>query len=192
MIEERRFYPASAGTVRLISRADGSKVIRGYGSVFWDPMDGGTQYQLYSDLLERVMPGAFDRALREGHDVRGLFNHDENCVLGRTASGTMKLSVDRRGLVYEIVPGDTSIARDVCAHLQRGDVSGSSFGFAITKQMFAMQDGMEIREIHDVQLYDTGPVTWPAYQSSTAEMTVSGSPTRAWFLPKPGAAPSFQ
>jgi HK97 family phage prohead protease len=67
-----------------------------YGAVFFDPDDSGTEYEMYDDVFERIMPGAFDKALRED-DVRGTFNHDSSCLLGRTASGTMRLSVDRRG-----------------------------------------------------------------------------------------------
>ena len=76
--------------------------ITGVGAVFFDPRDAGTEFELYEDVRERIMPGAFDRCLRQRQDVRGLFNHDPNCLLGRTAAGTMNLSVDKRGLVVEI------------------------------------------------------------------------------------------
>jgi HK97 family phage prohead protease len=46
---------------------------------------------------EVVRPGAFDAAVGRD-DVRALFNHDPNYVLGRTLAGTMTLSVDAKGL----------------------------------------------------------------------------------------------
>ena len=75
--------------------------ITGYAAVFYDGTPN-TEYELCDGLRERIMPGAFDRAMSEGHDVRGLFNHDANMLLGRTTSGTCRLSVDSRGLKYDI------------------------------------------------------------------------------------------
>jgi len=175
---ERRFLPAGHCPVKLQARASDDPSgdlgeILGYGAVFWDgDPQGGTQYQLYSDLCERIMPTAFDRALREGQDVLGLFNHNADLVLGRTSAGTMKCSVDKKGLAYAIDCADTSIARDVCQHLTRGDVNGSSFGFRVVREMYVAggDNAEDVREIHDVDLYDIGPVTFPAYSATTAEV----------------------
>ena len=41
---------------------------------------------------ERIAPGAFDRSIREAHDVKCLLNHDPSKVLGRTTSRTLQLS----------------------------------------------------------------------------------------------------
>lgn len=149
-------------------RADGEKrKIIGYGAVFYDG-SRGTEYWLWDDMVERIMPGAFDRALRED-DVRGLFNHDSNMVLGRTSAGTMRLSSDATGLRYEIDPGDTQVGRDVLQHVSRGDVSGSSFSFIPTKTTWRENDDILVREIEEVKLYDVGPVTFPAYEGTTAD-----------------------
>ncbi len=166
---ERRFR---AGTVTLEKRADGKSAISGYGAVFYDGSEG-SEYKLASDFVERIMPGAFDKAIKERHDVRGLFNHDPNQILGRTQAGTMTLSVDGRGLQYEIDPGDTSVAKDVSEHLRRKDVTGSSFSFSISEENWIKKDlgegrTMWIREIRSVDLYDVGPVTFPAYTGTTA------------------------
>jgi HK97 family phage prohead protease len=162
--------------VTLEQRADGQPpAIVGYGSVFYDPADPGTEYDLRSSwggFVERIMPGAFDRAIRED-DVRALFNHDANHVLGRTP-GTLKLSADSKGLRYEISPPDTQTGRDVTASIQRGDISGSSFSFSVEEESWhETRDATTgqttvIREIRAVRLYDVGPVTFPAYQSATA------------------------
>lgn len=168
---ERRFLSTNVSDVRATKRADGKPIFAGYGAVFYDGTPE-TEYKLWDDMVERIMPGAFDRAISEQHDVRGLFNHDPNHVLGRTKSGTMKLSIDAKGLAYEIEPGDTSVSRDVQVHLDRGDVSGSSFSFVPTEASWIEQtkDGktMWIREVRSVDLYDVGPVTFPAYESTTA------------------------
>lgn len=171
---ERRFLSFASAPVRLEKRADNEppKIV-GYGAVFFDPNDPGSEYSFAGwscDYREHIMPGCFDRAIRED-DVRGLFNHDANCLLGRTAAGTMKLSVDKRGLLYEITPPDTQTGRDVQESIRRGDLSGSSFAFIPTDTSFReiKEDNRDvvIREINAVQLFDVGPVVYPAYESST-------------------------
>lgn len=140
--------------------------IEGYAAVFWNDQPT-TQYMLYDDLAERIMPGCFDRAIRED-DVRALFNHDPNQLLGRTAAGTLRLSVDRTGLAYSIDPPDTDVGQNVTRLLARGDLSGSSFSFIPTETVYREQDDLLIREIHQVRLFDAGPVTYPAYEATTS------------------------
>lgn len=143
--------------------------IRGYGAVFYNPEVPGSEYKLFDDMVERIMPGAFDRALQED-DVRSLFNHDPNYLLGRNKSGTLRLSVDAVGLLYEVDP--PASRADVVDSVQRGDVDGSSFMFEITDVAWREEARDEktliIREIRDVQLWEVGPVVFPAYEASTA------------------------
>src|SRR5262245_48535456 len=94
--------------------------IVGYAATFYKADDPRTQFQQYEDLVERILPGAFDRALRED-DVRGLFNHEVGFVLGRVSSGTLKLSADSTGLHYEIKTPPTQQARDLLELIKRGD-----------------------------------------------------------------------
>lgn len=175
MNTQRRFIDAAAAQVRM---AEGEKPkIYGYASVFYNGQ-AGTEYDIYGDgyLYERIMPGAFDRAIRED-DVRGLFNHDAARVLGRKASGTLQLSVDATGLMYEIDPPNTATAQEVIELLRRGDVSGSSFAFQVTdSNPVRKEGGRRIIEITGVRLFDVGPVTYPAYTaaSSTVRADVSG------------------
>ena len=168
---ERRSITA-AGPVRVKTREDGKgKTIGGYGAVFYNASDPGTQYQLWQDVFERIMPGAFDRAIRED-DVRSLFNHDCNIVLGRASAGTLKLSIDSRGLLYEASPADTQLLRDqVLSPIERGEVTGSSFMFVplATAWIEEVVDGrtLYIRELRECQLWELGPVVFPAYEGTT-------------------------
>jgi len=157
--------------------------ICGYAAVYFDPADKGTQYELYDDLSERIMPGAFDRALREGQDILCLWNHNPDFLLGRTGSGTTRCYVDKRGLAYQTTLNDTTTARDVLAHIKRGDCDGSSFAFRVIKQAFidGQGDGPDIREIYDVDLLDVSPCASPAYKSTSAK---SGNSPRSKFKHK--------
>lgn len=158
--------------VRLVKRQDAddeaANMLTGYAAVFYDGTSA-TEFELYDDMVERIMPGAFDAVLAAGEDVRGLFNHDPDHMLGRTAAGTMVLRTDNKGLMYAIELGDTSIAKDVAEHVKRGDVDGSSFAFRVRGQRFETKDGIDIREITEVgPLFDVGPVTFPAYKATEA------------------------
>lgn len=163
MNRELRSY---SGEIRAEQRGDVTHIV-GYGSVFdvlSEPMWG---------FREIIRQGAFDEVLAD--DVRGLFNHDVNFVLGRTAAATMTLSVDARGLHYDIIAPETPTIRDlVLAPMQRGDISQSSFAFRVAPggdNWYEDDDGVIIREINKVgRLYDVSPVTYPAYQAADSSV----------------------
>jgi HK97 family phage prohead protease len=166
---ERR---SSRRPLQLMRAADGTPTaISGYAAVFHRADDPGTEYQLWDDMVERIMPGAFDSVARE--DVAGLFNHDPSQLLASTWAGTMELDQDGVGLRYRI-PVDMNHPkhRDLVPMLERGDLAGSSFSFQVAKggQRFVEQeDGRLVREITRVSpLFDVGPVTFPAYTATTA------------------------
>lgn len=176
---ERRFVAEERATIKIERREDGKRVIAGYGAVFYRENDPGTEYVLWQDAKERIMPGAFDRALKDKDDARGLFNHDPDNLLGRVSAGTMKLSVDKVGLRYEIQVDETDADHmRVVAKIERGDLTGSSFAFYVQKQTWRenkVDDRTEeIREIESVELFDTGPVTYPAYEATTTGLRAEG------------------
>src|SRR5260370_2421470 len=84
----------------------------------------------------------------------------------------MRLNVDKRGLRYEIDLPDTMAGRDVATSIEREDLTGSSFSFRVIQQKFSMGDvdgdDDDVRELHDVDVYDLGPVTFPAYEATSA------------------------
>lgn len=168
---ERRMTKAGA-RVEVRAAKEGPGIVVGHAAVYYDPADEGTRYMLWSDVEERVARGAFDRALRDRQDVRALFNHSPDYVLGRTTAGTCRLTSDDVGLRYEADAPDTQAGRDVVTLVRRGDVTGSSFGFAVRKDTVTreVRDGRAyyIRTIEDVDLFDVSPVTFPAYEATDA------------------------
>ncbi|MCC6123400.1 MAG: HK97 family phage prohead protease [Pirellulales bacterium] len=164
---------ATAAPAPTYSRnADGGvKRITGYGAVFYDPKIAGTEFELCPGVFERIAPLAFHGVLRDSQDVRGLFNHNPDWVLGRTGAGTMRLAVDSRGLRYEIdIDSDDAVAGHIARAVERGDIDGSSFSFTIESDTWAYDPARkaDIRIIQSVEkLFDTGPVTYPAYRATT-------------------------
>lgn len=124
---------------------------------------------LCGDFVKSSSRGAFDDVLND--DVRGLFNHDPNFILGRSSAGTLSLSVDERGLRYDIVAPDTPTICDlVLSPMLRGDINQSSFAFRVARDgesWYEDDEGIVIREITRIsRLYDVSPVTYPAYQDA--------------------------
>jgi HK97 family phage prohead protease len=153
--------------VELRADGDGPPRIVGYAAKYYRADDPTTEYRLFGNAVERIAPGAFDDAIK-GDDIRGLFNHNADHLLGRTKSGTLKVSSDDVGLRYEIQPADTNVYRDVVEHLKRGDVDGSSFQFSTVSDEWRMDGDMEVRTLKKVKLYDVGPVVFPAYEAATS------------------------
>lgn len=146
---------------------DATATIAGYAAVFnQETIIGGGSW----GFREQIHPDAFDEAVKTD-DVRALFNHDPNYLLGRTENGTLRLRVDKKGLRYEVDLPDTAQARDVKTLIARGDVSGSSFGFTVEADEWdereVKQGKLPLRTITKASLYDVSPVTYPAYPQTS-------------------------
>lgn len=133
--------------------------LAGYAALFDTPAAVGT-------FEERIATGAFTATLGRD-DVRALFNHDPNLVLGRTSNGTLQLQEDSRGLRYEVTLPDTTWARDLWASVQRGDITQSSFAFAVEDEDWKRDRRPPQRILTAVRLFDVSPVTYPAYAQTT-------------------------
>lgn len=139
--------------------------VEGYAAVFDAPYDMG-------GWSESVARGAFRKTLQEA-DVRCLFNHEPDHVLGRNKSGTLELANDSRGLHYRCTLPDTAFARDLYTLIERGDISQSSFAFATIKDTWTQdggRDGVPLRTLRECRLYDVSIVTFPANEATTVDV----------------------
>ena len=144
---------------------DDKATVVGYGAVF------NSQSNDLGGFREFIAPGAFDGRLED--DVRFLVNHDANLILARTTNGTLRLSVDEKGLRYEADLPNTSTARDLMELLKNGTISQSSFAFTVEEDSWEVKDGMNIRTIDKVsQLYDVSSVTYPAYNDASSSVAL--------------------
>lgn len=152
------------GDVQFRAEGDTGLIAYGYAAKF------NVNSSNLGGFVERVAPGAFTKTLQEA-DIRALFNHDQSLLLGRNRAGTLRLQEDEVGLAYEIDLPDTSLGRDVATHLERGDLTGSSFGFRVIDDEWGETDsGFPMRTLKQVALRDVGPVVFPAYSDSESAL----------------------
>lgn len=161
--QERRCFPVEELRVH---DEDGGPRIQGYAALF------NSRSENLGGFHEIIKPGAFTKTLNDGADVRALWNHDPNFVLGRTKSGTLKLEQDARGLRVDITPPDTQWAKDHVETIRRGDVSQMSFGFRVIDDNWRNDEesALQVRELREVSLFDVSPVTYPAYPQTTVDI----------------------
>ncbi|MEC0282320.1 HK97 family phage prohead protease [Terribacillus saccharophilus] len=144
-----------------------SVVIEGYAAVFNSPTMIGDYFE------EVIMPGAFAKAITSNNDVRALFNHDWNHVLGRTKSGTLRLYEDERGLKFEVDLPNSSFAKDFAESLDRGDIDQCSFGFYPTGEEWDYAAEPAKRKLHDLELFEVSVVSIPAYEDTEVSLVRS-------------------
>jgi HK97 family phage prohead protease len=114
---------------------------------------------------EKIASGAFTDAIKG--DIRALVDHDPGRVIGRTKSGTLRLAEDGVGLRVEIDVPDTTDGNDLWVLVERGDISGMSFGFRVTKETWDETGDTPIRTIEKLELHEVSAVAWPAYEDTT-------------------------
>lgn len=147
--------------------ADGMH-LTGYAARFNEPSEP-------LPFTERIAPGAFKRSLRSRNDIKLLWNHDSSMVLGSTRAGTLTLSEDEQGLKVDAILPDTTAGRDARVLIQRGDVTGFSFGFTVPKGGDTWnEDGTE-RTLKSVRLMEVSTgVAFPAYPTTNGTAQVRG------------------
>ena len=102
------------------------KALSGYAAVFNSEADLG-------DFVEVIRHGAFAKTLVSGTNIRALWQHNGDALLGTTKGGSLQLCEDAHGLRFDLALPDTSHGRDLAVLVDRGDVSGCSFGFRVAE-----------------------------------------------------------
>lgn len=154
--------------IEVRAKDDGTITVEGYAAVY-------NQETVIAGLFREVIrPGAFRSALERGDDVTLNINHNDNFLLARTKSGTLRLSEDAKGLFIrsELDATDPDVARLV-PKMKRGDLSEMSFAFSIPEggqEWTDGADGMDVREIRDVMLHDVSVVATPAYGGTSVAL----------------------
>ena len=195
---ERRclaFDECPEAELTIETRANGTQVLTGYAAVynrFSLPLrEGGSQFR------EIILPGAFDKVLnrqRGKSDVVALLNHNPDLILGRSASGTLELSSDDKGLRYTVIPPDTQVGRDTMELVRRRDLKGSSFAFSLEPgkgDKWTSDEQGAVREVREVSsLVDVSVVLTPAYPASS--VTVAQRSYESWLASQATEEPAGQ
>ena len=166
MKQEHRTF---TGTV--IARAEGNAMPTEIGGIA-AVINSVTDLGYFEEVIET---GAFDYALSKEYDIRCLFNHEAELILGRTKANTCKVFVNADGnLEYTWVPDyENPTHVSVVRSIMRGDITQSSFAFTIKEQKWSDSSKygtMGRRTIMVIEdLYDVSPVTYPAYVDTEAD-----------------------
>ena len=154
---EHRTAPITG--LELRAKDKGLPTILGHAALF----DVRSTYLM--GFYEEVERGAFTESVATG-DIRALYQHNTEKVLGRTKSGTLSLWEDDQGLAFELNPPDNSIGRDAVVSIERGDVDQMSFGFNVPPKgddWTETEEGIPLRKLRKIGLMEISPVTWAAY-----------------------------
>jgi HK97 family phage prohead protease len=160
-IKTREMYFKTDFQVR---QQDEDRYIEGYFIRF------NEETELWKGIFEEVDPDSVDESLKN-NDIRCLFNHDTNIVLGRTGNSTLELKKDSKGIYgrVKINPNDKQ-AMDIYARIERGDINACSFGFnIIDEEIQNRDDGTTKFILKKIDLHEVSPVTFPAYPTTSIE-----------------------
>lgn len=168
----------SYDVIRAVMRGpsvDEGNTLVGHAAVF----DSWTEINSHEGhFVERFAPGAFSKTLKErGDRVKVLFNHGMDPSIGDKPLGKPSiLREDGNGLYAEVPLAETSYNADIRGMLESGALDGMSVRFRVinedVEEMPQRSDnnptGLPERTIREAQLYEFGPVTFPAYEAATA------------------------
>jgi HK97 family phage prohead protease len=163
----------SGGDLRAVSPGK----LAGYAAVY------NSQSQDLGGFVERILPGALKHSLSSPDNIRALLEHDPQRLLGRVGSRTLTLAEDSKGLYFELSLPDTSYARDLSVMVERGDISGCSFGFKVPKggEHWEMRSGQFMRDLSEIQLHEITITSNPAY----LDTSVAKRSMEAWQQSQP-------
>lgn len=132
-------------------------------------------YSRFGEFIEKIVAGAFGRALKRNDDVRILLNHNPERDLGGTGSGELELTEDSIGLHARAIITDEQVINDA----KHNNLVGWSFGFA-DREVEILQDsetGLPLRRVKDLDLFEVSILNrekTPAYNGTLVEVRDNG------------------
>lgn len=140
---------------------DEGKTLQGYAALFNTRTDMG-------EFIEEIAPSAFKKTIQEAN-IRCLWNHNADIILGSTKAGTLSLTEDDKGLNIKCFPSQTSqVAKDCMDAVRRQDVDGMSFGFYPVKDKWTKtKEGKNLRTLTEVNLFEVSPCVFPQYTETS-------------------------
>lgn len=136
-------------------------------------------YALQFNKLSRDLGGYYEEIAPEAVDLASTgrvmcrHEHRSSALLGTTDAGTLRLSKDDIGVLYEDDLPATSAGKDVAILAGRGDIAYSSFAFRVPpggERWYIDAEDRLIVRVLALSLVDVAPVADPAYWSSSSEV----------------------
>lgn len=155
--------------INEVRASEDSRIVEGYALVF----DSNSEDMGFTEIINK---DAITDEIIARSDVFCWLNHDEKRgCLGRSkkGKGSLKLSIDDRGLKYEFTAPKTALGDELLESLRRGDITSSSFAFSLPadnsgEKWEKKEDGTHVRTITKFErIYDVSPVYTPAYNDTT-------------------------
>lgn len=138
----------------------------GYAAVFNDWTDITDRQGTFQ---ERIAPGAFARSLGRNTPVL-QFDHGTHPLIGSIPLGKItSITEDSHGLRVKARMSDNWLIEPVRDAIRDGAITGMSFRFSIPDggEHWERRDGVDYRTIQHANLFEAGPVVFPAYASTT-------------------------
>lgn len=143
----------------------------GYAIVF------DTQSVNLGGFVEICHRGCITQEMVNNSDVFAKLDHRPEYILARSKNneGSLKLTVDDKGLKYRFEIPENSKGKQLITHLRRGEINQSSFAFSMEpdpkNEKWEFIDGIAVRHIYHIAgLYDISPVYTPGYEATTCNL----------------------
>lgn len=172
-MNEIRSLPSN---LKIIKRDDGTNTrqVQGYAIKF------DTLSVDLGGFIEVIKPTALDGVNLS--DVALVYAHENNSILARASAGNLKTQIDSTGLFFSAELPDTSLANDVLANIEVGNVKGMSFTFTIPEggdTWNRQVDGTLLHTVNQIGIITELTVTaYPAYQQTSVELKRSAENIR--------------
>lgn len=167
---------------RAAESGDG-RTLEGYAAVFDTP----TRIDSWEGTFdERVSYGAFAKTLKERTPVL-QFDHGRDARTGSVPIGSIQeIREDSNGLFVRARLYDNATVEPIRQAIEGGSIDGMSFRFRVTNERWRDAEGRDVsdselsrllrdpgsrgplqREITEVELFEAGPVVFPAYEATS-------------------------
>lgn len=156
-------------TVTRATDDDGDGLtLEGYGAVFND----STRIDSWEGKFDEVIaPGAFKRTIDQkgAKGIRLQFDHGGHPLIGSIPLGSIReIREDQRGLFIRARLAGNWLVEPIREAIANESIDGMSFRFRVVKDEWDESDpDLPVRTLREVELFEVGPVVWPAYESTT-------------------------
>ena len=144
--------------------SDDGLTLEGYAAVFDTP----TRIDSWEGTFDEVIaPGAFKRSINARTPVM-QFDHGHDIATGSVPIGSIaELKEDKRGLFVRARLHDNARVEPIRQAIASGAIDGMSFRFRVTREEWDETPDTPVRTIREVELFELGPVVFPAYEATT-------------------------